>query len=193
MPKQTTLTSFFGETEASSSKKGGSAKTRREKEEGVAAAQTDDKEGNATGRRTSKQEDSELCGVRLESSETLRHPNFGRSFSAKNRKIDRYSLGKLPIEFKSKEWYDGSDTDVEVSITIGSLKFEMFPDDWGDRTESRLSMDNGAYNQVGLLVTLIQDAKGRKKAKVLKAEMEEGSAKEMNRHWNILAKKAVCR
>ena len=85
--------------------------------------------------------------------------------------------------------YGGHDTDVEVYIEIGQLHFEMFPDEFASFVESRMSMSRGKWDQIALLVTRIEEDKDGKEM-AISAEIEEGSAREMNKEWNALAKRS---
>jgi hypothetical protein len=122
------------------------------------------------------------------STEDFRHPEFGTSSMAKNRHIKIYELGDLIIKFGKEEWWDSYDTDAEFYIDIGPVRFEMFPDEFPDYTESRLSMDKG-NDLIACLITKIKEGNTEigEKHKAISAVVEDGSAREMNNEWIALA------
>lgn len=128
--------------------------------------------------------------IKLVNTEDVRHPEFGTSFNAKNRKTKIYELGDLSIKFKQEEWWDQYDTDAEFCIEIGPVSFHMFPDDMADHVESRLSMEKGPFNLIGTFNTIIKEGKKGtgEKNKAIGAEMEDGSAREMNNEWIALSR-----
>jgi hypothetical protein len=108
----------------------------------------------------------------LEKHVTTRHPQFGRSFHARNRRIAIYYPQKgTEIRQETQEWYCEGDTDIESTITIGCAEFHMCPD--GD--ESNVSMDVFG-EQVGMLNTSFKKASSGV-SKAIGSRVEEGSAK----------------
>jgi hypothetical protein len=125
---------------------------------------------------------SKAAGFPLKKEEKIRHPNFGKSFDAKNKEIRTYyPQNGTAISFESSEWYCEGDTDVECAIVIGRAKFLMGCDD----AESNVSMDIND-DEVGTLCTeFVETSQGEYKP--IRATMDYGDVKRMNREWEKLA------
>jgi hypothetical protein len=123
-----------------------------------------------------------VAGFPLEREEKIRHPDFGKSFHAKNKKIrSYYPQNGTAIRFESSEWYCEGDTDVECEIVIGRAKFFMGCSD----LESYVSMDIN-NDEVGTLCTWFEETSCGK-CKPVGTTMECGDVKRMNREWERLA------
>mmetsp|Transcript_44358 Transcript_44358/g.48046 ORF Transcript_44358/g.48046 Transcript_44358/m.48046 type:complete len:175 (+) Transcript_44358:62-586(+) len=131
-----------------------------------------------------------MSGIQLVSSETKKHPKFGTSIQAKNIKTKKFTIGKLAIALISEEWYCEGDTDVEIWIEMGHLRFDMSLNAFHNYTDSRMSMSRGKYNEiVCLLITKIKEGNKDQGSKdnAIEAFIEEGSASKMNAEWIKLA------
>jgi hypothetical protein len=125
---------------------------------------------------------SKAAGFPLEKEEKIRHPNFGKSFHARNKMIrSYYPQNGTAIRWESSEWYCDGDTDAECAIVIGRATFSM----GCDNIASYVSMDIND-DEVGTLCTEFEET-SRGKDTPVRVTMDDGDIKRMNREWEKLA------